>query len=265
MKKFVQIFPWNDVFDTGLPEIDAQHKRLVELLNKLANHLAYKVKTPTIDEAFDELAQYALYHFDTEEAVWQQYFADDEWNQDHLVSHTSFMADVIKIKANMQTASYDETMDEVVAFLTNWLAFHILEADKRMAIAVSALTQGSSMSEAKQMANANAEINGAIKTTIKSVLNVYAKNEFVKKQIIRYLTITQEDGGMCISGLQRLAKSVGVDNPEKIHFQIELIRAIQRVTDDDPCFQSKNVSVCHEQECIWRAECKKIVAKWLLR
>ena len=36
----IDIFPWNDSFDTGLPEIDEQHRRLVQLLNTLASHIA---------------------------------------------------------------------------------------------------------------------------------------------------------------------------------------------------------------------------------
>jgi len=35
----IEIFPWNANFETGIAEIDIQHKRLVELLNLLVSHL----------------------------------------------------------------------------------------------------------------------------------------------------------------------------------------------------------------------------------
>jgi len=93
---------------------------------------------------------------------------------------------------------------------------------------------------------------------------LYAENEYVKMLIIRYLAMAKEDGGMTITGLQGLAKSVGIENPENIHFKIELIQAIQKAIDDDPCFRSKPVTLCSEEECIWKYECRKLIAKWCL-
>ena len=37
------IFPWNENFHTGISIVDEQHHKLVDLLNKLASHLAYGV------------------------------------------------------------------------------------------------------------------------------------------------------------------------------------------------------------------------------
>ncbi len=36
-----EIFPWNDNFATGIEAIDSQHHKLVDLLNKLASHMAF--------------------------------------------------------------------------------------------------------------------------------------------------------------------------------------------------------------------------------
>ena len=38
----IDIFPWDDHFNTGLELIDTQHKKLVELLNQLARAVAFK-------------------------------------------------------------------------------------------------------------------------------------------------------------------------------------------------------------------------------
>ena len=43
--EYLEIFPWNESFDTGLTEIDNQHKKLVELLNQLSSHLTYQFKS----------------------------------------------------------------------------------------------------------------------------------------------------------------------------------------------------------------------------
>ena len=46
--KMVEVFPWNTNFETGIAQIDEQHKRLVDLLNLLAGHLAFRSDAPTL-------------------------------------------------------------------------------------------------------------------------------------------------------------------------------------------------------------------------
>jgi len=90
-----------------------------------------------------------------------------------------------------------------------------------------------------------------------------AENDYVKNACACYLAMAEEDGGMTISGLQQLAKSVGVENPESINLKIELIQSIQNVTQHRPCFRTDHDRVCHEEDCKWKAECHKLIAEWL--
>ncbi len=93
---------------------------------------------------------------------------------------------------------------------------------------------------------------------------LFAENEFVIMQIMRFQVISSEDGGMSIRGLQRLAKSLGVENTEAMTLVVELIQAIQKATHNDPCFSSEPENHCNATEpCLWKSECKKMIAKWL--
>ena len=103
----IEVFPWNESFNTGLIEIDDQHKKLVELLNQLSSHLAYHFKSSSLDDVFNELTAYAEHHFKTEEAIWQKYFIDDDWYNIHKETHASFISDVLAIKASKQTSLTD--------------------------------------------------------------------------------------------------------------------------------------------------------------
>lgn len=90
-----------------------------------------------------------------------------------------------------------------------------------------------------------------------------AEHEFITMQILRYQTIVNEDGGMTIKGLQRLAQSLGVENPETMTLEAELIRSIQKVTETNPCFNSAPTEHCDDVgSCLWKADCKKIIATW---
>jgi len=79
----IDIFPWDDTFDTGLPEVDGQHRQLGRLLNLLASHVAFHTDLPEFEHILDEFGAYAVSHFRAEEAIWHEYLAEDE----HAVRH----------------------------------------------------------------------------------------------------------------------------------------------------------------------------------
>ena len=51
----IDIFPWNEHFSTGLKTVDEQHKKLVTIINSLANHVAHKSNEDKLCAIFDEL------------------------------------------------------------------------------------------------------------------------------------------------------------------------------------------------------------------
>lgn len=87
----IDIFPRDDNFDTGLPKVDQQHRKLVQLLNRLASHVAFKTDLPQLNVIFDELADYAVYHFETEEGIWAEHLAGGELEVGHKATHEKFI------------------------------------------------------------------------------------------------------------------------------------------------------------------------------
>ena len=166
------IFPWDNNFETGIATIDEQHQVLVEILNKLAAHLANLSDIVELNEVFLELADYADYHFKTEEGIWSQYFKDDEWFIKHTHTHSSFIDDVLKMKENEENKDFDEVIYDIVLYLSKWLAYHILDTDKRMAKVVLSLTKGMSLQDAKEYAVA--DMSGSMQTLIETVLKMYS-------------------------------------------------------------------------------------------
>ena len=166
-----EIFPWNKNFEVGIELIDLQHKELVKILNKLASHLA-NLSTPLIlNEVFDELANYADYHFHSEEKIWKTHFKDDIWLSTHEKTHSSFIAEVIRIKDNKDNKSLDDVIHDIVSFLSQWLAYHILDNDKRMAKAVLSLQAGYTLEESKLIVDDL--MSGSMELLINTVLTMY--------------------------------------------------------------------------------------------
>lgn len=183
------IFPWNENFQTGLPVIDEQHRKLVELLNKLASHLTYGVEKPELNSIFDELTEYAQYHFKTEEAIWKKYLLEDELLLEHANTHLSFVTEVLKLRGQQDDFATERVIEEVVVFLTHWLAFHILEADKHMAKIVLSVQFGLTLDAAKD--KARMEMSGALRVLIETILSMYDTLSTRTLQLMREVTERQ--------------------------------------------------------------------------
>lgn len=170
--KSIDIFPWNINFNTGIALIDEQHQRLAELLNALASQVAFQTDPDVLDRVFAQLADYAVYHFESEEAIWREHMADDELMCVHEAGHGSFLTTVSEIKRRSTQQDNAQVMDELLAFLTRWLASHILESDRYMAAVVQALQSGLPMAAAKGWAHDS--LKGSSRTLIDIILAIYA-------------------------------------------------------------------------------------------
>jgi len=165
-----EVFPWNENFETGNEQIDEQHKKLVELLNKLANTLV-RDETIEINEAFDELADYANYHFEQEEAIWSEYFQEDSWFTSHQLSHSTFLPKVLELREREMDRPLQDIIESIVKFLIRWLAFHIIDDDRRLALVIEAMNDGMNIEDAK--AKADRKMNGSFRVLIETVLKMY--------------------------------------------------------------------------------------------
>jgi hemerythrin-like metal-binding protein len=186
----VEIFPWNTNFETQIELIDEQHKQLVHLLNVLVEHLAFQSDAPTIDKIFEQLKDYVAFHFASEEAIWQEHFHGDPWENWHKLAHVNFVTEVNNIREQNTDKSYDEIVEQIVQFLTHWLAQHILDSDKRMAKVVLALPSGVSLARAKEIAND--EMTGVSKILIETIMSMYDKLASSALQMTREIKKRQQ-------------------------------------------------------------------------
>lgn len=89
-----------------------------------------------------------------------------------------------------------------------------------------------------------------------------AEIDYRKMLVGLYISILEEDGLMTVLGLQELATFIGIENPKDMRSEIELVRAIQKITAHNPCFRSEVNTTCEEMECKWRTECRKLISAW---
>lgn len=82
---------WNGHFELGLPEIDAQHQRLVTLINGLALALSDARALPEVDALLDRLHVYADEHFRLEEAMMTDSALSAMAQRRHRAEHSAFL------------------------------------------------------------------------------------------------------------------------------------------------------------------------------
>ncbi len=134
MASVQELLVWNDSYATGVQEIDEQHMILVHTLNEASVSLAKDASMEQLEKITQDLLAYALYHFDTEEELMQEYGYGDGAPDDsaqHLEQHRSFSSKVVAVRDGLKSGAPIAPAD-LLGFLNQWLVNHILNTDKRL-------------------------------------------------------------------------------------------------------------------------------------
>lgn len=146
-----EIFVWSAKYETGIREVDLQHKKLVRLINSLARMQAKQTDRDELLKVFDQLADYAVYHFKDEEDLMRRYRIDAEFEASHVKAHALFVRQARDARA-AANENPGEVTEHALTFLTKWLISHILGTDMRMAKEILALESGTPPAEARNQA-----------------------------------------------------------------------------------------------------------------
>lgn len=166
-----EIFPWSEHFETGIADVDRQHRRLVSLINQVASAAVNESTDIDLDSLLDELSAYANHHFETEEALWARYLEGEEVLADHRKYHAGFVEKVAELYRSRSPKQ--ETLHEILAFLTHWLARHILRNDREMALIIDQVGRGSSVAAAQRAAER--QMRQASPLILDTVLNMHGE------------------------------------------------------------------------------------------
>ena len=168
----IDIFPWDNHFNTGIEVIDNQHRKLVIILNRLATMVAYQSANDKLNDILDELIEYTIYHFQTEEAIWHKHMDGDHLKIEHEAIHQNFIDTVVELKKQQDIKPLNELADSALKFLAKWLASHILESDRYMSHVVFGLKDGLNIYDAKEYAKE--KMSGSSKILIEIILSIYS-------------------------------------------------------------------------------------------
>lgn len=116
---------WTPELDTGIPEIDGQHKRIVDYINQLYDARSSHDREQ-IAAVIDETVDYTLSHFAFEEALMTD--AGYMYSGPHKKVHEIFTRKVGDYRMRFEAG--EDVADELHAMLSRWLFNHIRNDDK---------------------------------------------------------------------------------------------------------------------------------------
>ncbi len=119
---------WNDSIIIGVPSIDEDHKKLVEMLNELFAACFAAQGPAMLSKIVDELVSYTKYHFEHEEGILAE--ARYDKLEEHKAQHLELVKQVEKIQANLQQGATHKLSNDTLKFLNHWLTNHIQVEDK---------------------------------------------------------------------------------------------------------------------------------------
>ncbi len=119
---------WESRFSIGNEEIDNQHKKLVNIINRFMEAKANGKSNEVLKQTLMELVSYTNYHFTDEERLMLKfnYPHYQEHNGEHRVLVKRLREVLEHIKAGRHYAN-----DELFTLLKNWLLKHVLVHDQQ--------------------------------------------------------------------------------------------------------------------------------------
>ncbi|MFZ4615649.1 MAG: bacteriohemerythrin [Rectinemataceae bacterium] len=118
---------WRREYEVGNGTIDAQHQRLVALINKLAEAMDSGLGRDALGGILAELINYTATHFKDEEAIFSATGYPD--TRAHRGQHEDLVKQVLKLRDDFQSGA-SVLSAGTLAFLKDWLNGHILGTDQ---------------------------------------------------------------------------------------------------------------------------------------
>lgn len=122
------LLQWGEQYSVGYDKIDEQHQKLVGYINELHAAMLEGRGQEALVTILKKLVSYTQTHFAMEEKLMQQYNYP-EYNK-HKMEHEALVKKVLTVQQDMEEKSVKLTL-QVMNFLKDWLAKHIMGTDKR--------------------------------------------------------------------------------------------------------------------------------------
>lgn len=121
------LLEWSNNFSVGVSALDAEHKKLVEMINLLHEAMKSGKGKDVMDKILDDAANYTLKHFASEERLMQQH--QYPGYNEHKQLHAGFAVKITDLRKQYGEQRLQSSI--MLKTLQEWLTTHICEVDKK--------------------------------------------------------------------------------------------------------------------------------------
>lgn len=127
---------WKDSFSTGVEEVDNQHKKLFEEVNKFEKMMKANPSVADVEKTLIFLTEYTINHFSFEEGCMESYNCPVAARNKE--AHKRFLMALEHLKKRFDEEGADELLLEHIHRTTEtWLVNHIGDIDTHLKECVS--------------------------------------------------------------------------------------------------------------------------------
>lgn len=119
---------WDETFSVGVAAFDADHRKLVALLNNLLAACEAGQGPEVLGEILAGVVAYTKYHFRREERLLRAHGFPGL--ADHEKEHRDLIASVERLQRRFKTDSSHALGNQTARFLGRWVTDHIIGTDK---------------------------------------------------------------------------------------------------------------------------------------
>lgn len=119
---------WNTTYSVGNTEMDNQHKKLIDIINKLFDSFKEGNAQKISSEILEEMIEYANFHLNSEEKLLYKY--DYPEKENHEALHNEFREKTEELKSIISSNSEDAHY-KLMDYLKKWWTNHILVEDMK--------------------------------------------------------------------------------------------------------------------------------------
>ncbi|AAR33590.1 hemerythrin family protein [Geobacter sulfurreducens] len=119
---------WQDSYSVGVPKLDGQHKKIIDLINEVYDYLQGRTGLLDLGRILDDLSTYTQNHFADEEQLLR--LAKYPEYEEHKKHHDWMMQRTRSIRSEYREKREDLSW-ELMDFLKKWWLSHIQSNDAR--------------------------------------------------------------------------------------------------------------------------------------
>ncbi len=124
---------FTDKYLTGISIVDKEHKELFRIIGDVYRVMTDEMAVDKYDEIvrlLEELREYTKFHFQDEELYMESIHYEGLEAQRR--AHEAFVSRLEEMDLEHIDDNQQETLEDLMEFLTEWLVNHILHSDKKI-------------------------------------------------------------------------------------------------------------------------------------